>query len=225
MAVHQPPRIRGGLVVRLAVLVGGLLLFALGIVSFLESRLGLSPWDVLHQGIARHTALSFGEANIVVSVTVMTIAWLLGAKVGIGTLANSLLVGAFVTGLTAIPAVKDLAGDPLGVRIVLLAAGVLFCGAGSGLYLAAALGAGPRDSLMVVGSQRLRARLAIVRAALELSALGIGIALGGTFGVGTIAFALLIGPSIEAWFWVLRRTDLVEPGPAPAAVPVPAYDL
>ena len=219
--MRAPPRIRGGLAARLAVLVGGLFLFALGIVAFLESKLGLSPWDVLHQGIAKHSPLSFGEANIAVSVVVLTIAWLLGARVGIGTLANAVLVGGFVVGLTSIGVVQHLAHDPLGVRIGLLVAGVLLTGFGSGLYLTAALGAGPRDSLMVVGSERLALRIAIVRVAMELGALGIGIALGGTFGVGTVAFALLIGTSIEVSFWLLERSQLTLPAAVPAAAAVP----
>ena len=201
---------------RLGVLVGGLFLFALGIVAFLESKLGLSPWDVLHQGIANHTPLSFGAANIAVSVAVLTLAWLLGARVGIGTLANALLVGGFIVGLTSIGAVQDLAHEPLGVRIGLLAAGLILTGLGSGIYLSAALGAGPRDSLMVVGSHRLGRRIALVRGALEVCALALGIALGGTFGAGTVVFALLIGPSIEASFWLLERTPLTRPGSPPA---------
>ncbi len=209
---------------RLAVLVAGLFLFALGIVAFLESKLGLSPWDVLHQGIAKHSPLSFGEANVAVAVVVVTVARLLGARVGIGTLANAVLVGAFIVGLSSIGAVQDLAHDALSVRIGLLAAGVVLTGAGSGVYLAAALGAGPRDSLMVVGAERLGRRIALVRAGLELCALGVGIGLGGTFGVGTVAFALLIGPSIEVSFWVLERTRFTRP-PAPGAVALPAYDL
>ena len=220
--MRVPPRIRGGLGLRLAVLVGGLFLFALGIVAFLESKLGLSPWDVLHQGIAKHSPLSFGEANIVVSVVVITIAWLLGARVGIGTVANAVLVGGFVVGLTSIGAVQDLAHDALGVRIFLLAVGVALTGAGSGLYLAAALGAGPRDSLMVVGSHRLGQRIAVVRVALELCALGIGVGLGGTIGAGTAAFALLIGPSIEASFWLLERTHLTLPATTAKPLTVPA---
>ena len=218
--MRAPPRIRGGLTLRLCVLVGGLFLFALGIVAFLESRLGLSPWDVLHQGIAEHTPLSFGGANIVVSVLVLALAWALGARVGIGTLANAVLVGGFIVLLTSIGAVQDLAHEPLGVRIALLAAGVLLTGAGSGIYLAAGLGAGLRDSLMVVSAHRLGRRISVVRVALELCALGLGIALGGTFGAGTVAFALLIGPSIEASFWLLERSPLTLPGsPPPAAVP------
>ncbi len=219
--MRAPPRIRGGLALRLGVLVGGLFLFALGIVAFLESRLGLSPWDVLHQGIANHTPLSFGAANIAVSVAVLTLAWLLGARVGIGTLANALLVGGFIVGLTSIGAVQHLAHEPLGVRIGMLAAGLILTGLGSAVYLAAALGAGPRDSLMVVGSHRLGRRIALVRGALEVCALALGIALGGTFGAGTVVFALLIGPSIEASFWLLERTPLTRPG-SPLAVSVPA---
>jgi uncharacterized membrane protein YczE len=209
---------RGSLALRLAALVGGLFLFALGIVAFLESRLGLSPWDTLHQGVARHTPISFGVATIVVSVAVMTIAWLLGAEIGIGTLANAVLVGGFVVGLTSIGAVQDLAHDALGVRIGLLAAGVVLTGFGSALYLAAALGAGPRDSLMVVGSRRLGVRIAVVRGGLEVCALALGFVLGGTIGAGTVAFALLIGPSIEASFWALDRARITLP-PAPADVP------
>jgi uncharacterized membrane protein YczE len=218
--MRSPPRIRGSLGQRLAVLLVGLFLFALGIVAFLESKLGLSPWDTLHQGVARHTPLSFGEANIVVSVTVLAIAWLLGAAVGIGTLANALLVGGFVVGLTSMGAVQALAHDALGVRIGLLAAGVALTGVGSALYLGASLGAGPRDSLMVVGSKRTGVRIAVVRAGIELSALAVGIALGGTFGVGTVAFALLIGPSIEGSFWLLGRASLTLPSPPAPVVAV-----
>ena len=217
--MRAPPKIRGGLALRLVVLLVGLFLFALGIVAFLESRLGLAPWDVLHQGIAKHSPLSFGEANIVVSVFVVTLARLLGARVGIGTLANAVLVGAFIVALTSIGAVQDLAHEPLAVRIAMLVAGVLLTGAGSGIYLAAALGAGPRDSLMVIAAHRLRRRIAVVRAGIEVCALGLGIALGGTFGAGTVAFALLIGPSIEASFWLLQRSRLtrpVSPAPVPA---------
>src|SRR5437762_1062835 len=121
--MRAPPRLRGGLGLRMAVLLSGLFLFACGIVALLESRLGLSPWDVLHQGLARHTPLSFGEANIAVGIVVLTAAWLLGARVGVG------------------------------------------------------------------------------------------VVLGGTVGVGTVAFAVGIGPAVEASFWVLERSPLAL-GPA-----------
>jgi len=92
--VHTPPRVRGGLAARGAALIFGVFLFALAIVCQLESKLGLSPWDTLHQGIAKHSPLSFGVANICVGAVVLGIAWALGAKVGIGTVANVILVGA-----------------------------------------------------------------------------------------------------------------------------------
>jgi uncharacterized membrane protein YczE len=213
--MRAPPRIRGGLVLRLGVLVLGLFMFALGVVAFLESRLGLSPWDVLHQGIAKHTPLSFGEANVAVSLVVVTVAWLLGAKVGIGTVGNAVLVGTFIVALTSVGAVQSLAHQPLGPRVALLVAGVLLTGGGSGVYLAADLGAGPRDSLMIVASHRLGRRISVVRIGIELCALAAGIALGGTFGFGTVAFALLIGPSVEASCWLLERTPLTIPAAAP----------
>ena len=204
----MPPRLRGGLVTRLSLLFVGLFLFAAGIVALLQSRLGLSPWDVLHQGVDRQTPLSFGAANIAVGAAVLAVGWLLGARVGVGTVANAVLVGAFIELLSRIQAIADLALAPLEARVGLLVAGLLLMGLGTGLYLGAALGAGPRDSLMVVGAQRTRFRIGAVRAALEITVLVAGALLGGTVGVGTVAFALAIGPSVKLSFWLLERSPL-----------------
>jgi uncharacterized membrane protein YczE len=206
--VRAPPRLRGGLAARLSLLTLGLFFFAAGIVAFLESRLGLSPWDVLHQGIAFHSPLSFGTANIAVGVVVVALAWLLGARIGLATLANVVLVGAFIELLTAFGAINNLSDESLGIRIGLLACGVVLVGLGSGLYLGADLGAGPRDSLMLVGIERTSLRVSVVRGVLELGALAVGFVLGGTVGVGTVVFALLIGPSVEASFWALEWSGL-----------------
>jgi uncharacterized membrane protein YczE len=197
--------------VRLVSLVFGLFLFALGIVLTLESHLGLWPWDVLHQGIAHHTPLTFGEANAVVGVFVLLVAWLLGGRPGLGTIANATLIGLFIQVMTGIGWVDSLADQGLAVRIALLAAGIALAGPGSAFYIGADLGAGPRDTLMLVGSRRTGRRVAIVRAAIEVSVLAVGIALGGTFGVGTVAFALLIGPVVELGFWLLERSPLAAP--------------
>jgi uncharacterized membrane protein YczE len=205
------PRVRGGLWARAGVLVAGLFVFAAGIVALLESGLGLSPWDVLHDGLAARTGLSFGAASVVVSLLVLVLAWSLGAPLGVGTVANAVLVGAFVEALAAIGAVERLADAPLAARLLLLAAGVLLMAAGTALYLGAGFGAGPRDSLMVVGAERLRARVGLVRSVLELSVLGAGVALGGTVGIGTIVFALGIGPGVEACLALLERSPLVLP--------------
>src|SRR3954469_4118099 len=113
------PLVRGSLVVRAFSLAVGLFLFAAGLVLLLESGLGLSPWDVLNQGISEHTSLSFGTANIVIAVLVLVLAWSLGARIGPGTVANAVFIGLFVDGLLAIDAVDSLSDSPLVVRIVL----------------------------------------------------------------------------------------------------------
>jgi uncharacterized protein len=212
------PRVRGGYVARYASLVFGLFLFAAAIVLILESKLGLSPWDVLSQGIAKHSPLSFGMANVAVGIVVLGIAWSLGGTPGVGTVANALFIGSFIQLLTAIHAVTQLAHDGLAVRIPLLVAGIVLIGPASAFYIGADLGAGPRDTLMLVGARRTRFRIGIVRATLELCALGAGIALGGTFGVGTVLFALLVGPIVEASFAVLARTPIAVPSPDPVPV-------
>ena len=113
---------------------------------------------------------------------------------------------------------QSLADQPLAVRIVLLALGILLAGPGSAFYIGANLGAGPRDTLMLVGARRSGQRVGIVRAAIEIVALAVGIVLGGNFGVGTIAFALAVGPVVELGFWTLARSPL-------AVVDVPAPEV
>jgi uncharacterized membrane protein YczE len=196
----------------------GLVVFAFAIVLILESKLGLSPWDVLNQGLARHTPLSFGMANVAVSLVVLCIGWSLGGRPGIGTVANAVLVGTFIQALTELDALTSLSDNGLTVRIPLLVVGIALIGPASAFYIGADLGAGPRDTLMLVGARRTGVRIGIVRATLEVGALAIGIALGGTFGVGTVLFALLVGPIVEASFALLGRTPLAVPSPAPVPV-------
>jgi uncharacterized membrane protein YczE len=200
--------LRGGLLARAVWLVAGLFLCAVGILCFLEARLGLPPWDVLHQGIAQRTPLSFGAANEVVGLIVLLIAWVLGARVWVGTISNAVLIGFFIILLQPLHAVHAVSEWPLGPRIGLLAAGLLCFGLGTAFYIGANLGAGPRDSLMLVGSRRTGIRIGAVRAMLEISVLLVGYLLGGTVGLGTVAFAALIGPSVEASFWLVIRIRL-----------------
>jgi uncharacterized membrane protein YczE len=207
--VHAAPVLRGGRAARAVWLVTGLFLCACGILAFLESRLGLPPWDVLHQGIANHTPLSFGVANEVVAVAVLFLAWVLGSKPGPGTVANAALIGLFIVIVQPLGFVQELATWPLGARAALLAFGLVLFGVGSAFYIGAAFGAGPRDSLMLVGAFRTHVRIGAVRALLEGTVLLAGFALGGRAGVGTLIFALLIGPSVEGSFWLISRTPLV----------------
>ena len=211
MKRHRAPELRGSVATRAVILIVGLFVFAVGIVCLYEARLGLSSWDVLNQGIAKHTPLSFGEANIAVSMVVLTIAWLLGARIGFGTVANAILVGTFVDQLLRLNFVTALAHDPLGVRIALLVLGIGLMGIATALYVGAAFGAGPRDSLMLVISARTHVRIRIVRFFLEAVPLVIGFALGGKVGIGTLVYLVAIGPVVEWSFALVEHTPLVTP--------------
>jgi uncharacterized membrane protein YczE len=211
--MHAPPLVRGSVVVRSVSLVLGLVLFALGIVLLLESGLGLPPWDVLNQGIADITPLSFGTANIAVALVVLVVAWSLGARIGPGTVANAVLIGLTVDVLLAFEAIDGLSETPLAGRIVMMVAGILITGIGSAFYIGAGMGAGPRDSLMLVASRRTGIRIGITRASIEVAATLVGFALGGTVGIGTLAFAFGIGPAVELSFALLERSPLADPAP------------
>lgn len=210
--MRAAPILHGGFLLRVSWLVFGLFLCACGVACFLESELGLPPWDVLHQGVAEQLDLNFGVANVIVSLAVLALVWALRAHIGLGTILNATLIGAFVIGLTAI----DVSSQSLGVRIVLLAVALPFFGVGSAFYIAAQMGAGPRDSLMLVVSQRLGVRIGVSRTALEFLALVAGYALGGTIGLGTVVFAFGVGPAVELSFWLLARTSLASPAVASA---------
>ena len=216
--MRAAPILHGGFAPRFAWLVLGLFLCALGVLCFLESELGLPPWDVLHQGVAEQLGISFAVANLVVSVLVLAASWALRAYIGLGTLMNALLIGGFLIVLTASETLSSLSEQGLAVRIVLLAVALPCFGAGSAFYISASMGAGPRDSLMLVISRLLRIRIGAARTGLELAALVVGFALGGTAGLGTVVFALGIGPSVELSFWLLERTPLAAPAVASSPV-------
>jgi uncharacterized protein len=200
VARHTAPRLRGGTATRFVCLIGGLFVFAIGIVCLYEGRLGLSPWDVLNQGVAKHTPLSFGAANVATALVILAVAWKLDGHVRAGTIANALLLGTLVDLLLRVGAVGHLSHDSLAVRTVLLAAGIVLVGLGTGLYISASIGAGPRDALMLALTSALRTRVGVVRTGLEVSVTAVGFALGGTVGIGTLAFALGIGPMVELSF-------------------------
>jgi uncharacterized protein len=175
-------------------LLPGLWIFGTGEACLVHSRLGNSPWTVLAEGVSKHTPLAIGTATIVISVLVM-LAWIpLKQRPGIGTLANAVLIG------VAIDVMLPLLPGPGGLvaRYGFVALGIALVALGSGLYLTARLGPGPRDGLMTGLHLRTGRSLRLVRTVLEGSALITGFLLGGRVGVGTVAFALLVGPGVQA---------------------------
>jgi uncharacterized membrane protein YczE len=203
-----PPQIRGNLTVRSSWLLVGLFLFAFGIVLLYESRLGLSPWDVLNQGVAKHTPLSFGTANIAIALALLLVARRLRTRIGPGTIANAILIGVFIDLLLRVDAIDSLSETSVIARGALLVTGIAVIGLGSALYIGAAFGAGPRDSVMLGLSQLTGVRIGAIRALIEVSVTVVGFALGGTVGIGTLAFALGIGPTVEVAFWALSRSPI-----------------
>ncbi len=185
-------------------LLAGLWLFAAGVVLGLRSGLGVSPWDVFHDGIRQATPLSFGAATVLVGVVLVVVALAAGVRPGPGTLVNMVAIGAFADALLASGLVEDLAGRALPVRLAAVLAGVGLVALGSALYIGADLGSGPRDSLMLALAARTRLSVGLVRGLLEATVLGVGWLLGGVVGVGTVLFAVGIGPAVQLAFRVLR---------------------
>lgn len=179
----------GGLAGRLLRLYLGLAGFGVSLALMVQARLGLGPWDVLHQGIARHLGIQLGWVTIVVSGLVL-LAWIpLRQRPGLGTVSNAIIVGLVVNGaLDVLPAPRSLAW-----RVAWLAAGIGLNGLATACYIGAGFGPGPRDGLMTGIAARGHS-LRTVRTVIELLVLAIGAALGGTSGVGTVAYALSIGP-------------------------------
>lgn len=194
---------------RLPRLLVGLVLFGVGIASMVRADLGLSPWDVLHQGVAGRTALSIGTVSILTSVAVLLLWVPLRERPGLGTVLNAVLIG-LVVDLT-LWLVPPVAAMP--PRLALLAAGPVLVGIGSGFYIGAGLGPGPRDGLMT-GLARRGLPVGPVRAGIEATVLVLGWTLGGTVGVGTVVFTLSIGPLVQLALRWLAMADH-----APAAAP------
>jgi uncharacterized protein len=182
----------------------GLWLFAAGVVLGLRSGLGVSPWDVLHDGIRQVTPLSFGVATVLVGVVLVAVTLAAGIRPGPGTLANMIAIGVFADAMLATGIGGDLDGRSLPPRLLAVVAGVGLVALGSALYIGAGLGSGPRDSLMLAISARTRTRVGVVRALIEASVLAVGWLLGGAAGVGTILYAFGIGPAVELAFRLLR---------------------
>jgi uncharacterized membrane protein YczE len=190
---------------RLAQLFLGLVLYGATMALMVRSALGLNPWDVLHEGLSGLTGLTFGTVTIVVGALVL-LAWVpLRQRPGVGTVAN-----VFVIGL-AVDATLWLLPEPehLGVRVAYLLTGVVGNGIAGGMYIGAGLGPGPRDGLMTGLVRRTGLSVRLVRTSLELTVLAAGWLIGGTVGLGTVLYAVAIGPIVQLalrWFTVPAPT-------------------
>ena len=186
---------------RLLILIFGLTIFGLGDAFLIMSTLGNSPWTVLAEGISLNTPLNIGESTFIVSVFILLLWIPLRQKPGFGTLANIVVIAtAIELGLHIIPSTENLS-----LQLFYIFFGITLVGFGSALYITCGLGTGPRDGLMTGLHYKTGVRVGRVRLGIELIALSVGALLGGSLGIGTALFALLIGQSVAISLGVVER--------------------
>jgi len=190
---------------RLPGLIVGLLLFGIGIAFMAEAGMGLGPWEVFHQGIARQLGVQLGTVSIVLGIPILLAWYPLGERPGVGTVLNIVLIGTATN--VAMGVLPTVVGQPQQLLVMLL--GVVTIAAGSGLYLASDLGPGPRDGLMTGLHFRFGWSIRRARTAVELTVLVLGFLAGGTIGLGTVVFALGIGPLVQVMLRVFDRDGRV----------------
>ncbi|HEU4675698.1 MAG TPA: hypothetical protein VFS29_06910, partial [Motilibacteraceae bacterium] len=197
---------------RLLQLYAGLVLYGASMGVMIRAGLGLDPWDVFHQGLTHLVPLSFGTVTIAVGALVLLAWWPLRQRPGIGTVSNVVVIGLVVDRVLAVlPAQHALA-----VRVPMMLAAVVLNGLAGGLYIGAGLGPGPRDGLMTGLVRRTGWPIRRVRTGIELAVLATGWLLGGTVGVGTVAYALAIGPIVQ---FFLPRLSIAESPKAAKLLP------
>lgn len=183
-----------GLPRRVGQLFAGLVLYGVSMAFMVESRLGLTSWDVFHQGVSKATGLSFGWVVILAGIPILLLWIPLRQKPGFGTIANLVVIGLVVDAALAVLA----PGDSMAMRVTYLVVGILLNGVATGMYLGAHFGPGPRDGLMTGIVNRFpRLSVRLVRTTIEVAVLATGFLLGGTVGLGTVAYALAIGPLVQ----------------------------
>jgi uncharacterized protein len=202
----QRPRSWRILALRLLHVNVGLMLFGVGIVAMLNAHVGVGPWDVFHQGLARRTPLSIGAAMIAAGGTILLISVLVArVRPGIGTLLNMALVGPWVDFFRELGSIPVASGFVEGLALFMI--GVVLCGFATGLYLTAGLGAGPRDGFALGISRVLQIPVRRARTLVEVAVCLTGWLLGGSVGLGTILFAFSIGPLMQFSLHVFGGLD------------------
>ncbi len=185
----------GRLARRLPQLYVGLVAYGVSLAMMVRGDLGLAPWDVLHSGLIRYVPITLGQAVVLMSFVVLLLWIPLREKPGLGTISNALVVG-FSADATL--ALLD-RPDSMALRIALMVGGIVLCGLASAMYIGAQLGRGPRDGLMTGLARRSGRSLRVVRTGIEVTVVVIGLLLGGTLGLGTVLYALAIGPLTQLW--------------------------
>lgn len=207
----------GRLARRLPQLLIGLVLYGVSLAMMVRGGIGLAPWDVLHSGFIQRVPITLGQAVVLFSFLVLVLWVPLREKPGLATIANALLVGtaADVTLAVLVPA------DGLVGRVALIVGGVVLCAAATAIYVGAQLGRGPRDGLMTGLARRTGLSLRLVRTGLEIAVVVIGLLLGGVLGLGTVVYALAIGPLTQAMLpvFVVRLSAPGVGTPVSGAVP------
>jgi uncharacterized membrane protein YczE len=185
---------------RVLLLLAGLSLYGISLSLLVQADLGVSPWDVFHQGVSRQIDVPLGYVLIATSFTVLLFWIPLKVRPGLGTIANAVVVGLVVDlALRVLPE-----PDPIGARFGFLGLGVVLNGVATGMYIGAGLGPGPRDGLMTGIAARGHS-VRVVRTSIEVAVLLVGVVLGGTVGVGTFVYALAIGPLAHVFLPVFSR--------------------
>jgi uncharacterized membrane protein YczE len=201
---------------RLVQLYVGLWVYGFGAALQVRAGLGLDPWDVFHQGGARHLGLAIGTVLIIVGALVLLLWIPLRQRPGLGTVSNVVLIGvALNVSLEWLPDVH-----PMWLRIATLALGIVLGGVATGMYIGAHYGPGPRDGLMTGLARRTGRSIRLVRTCIEVTVLLVGWALGGTVGIGTIAYALAIGPLAQVFLAVFDTERVWVRRAPPRSVPV-----
>ncbi|CAN7377148.1 YczE/YyaS/YitT family protein [Brevundimonas sp. LjRoot202] len=191
----------------------GLCLFGFALALMVRATLGLDPWNVFQQGLVGLTGLTLGQVSIVIGIVVM-LAWIpLRQKPGYGTIANIFIIGLVVdASLAALPEFEGLA-----LRIVLMVAGVVLNAVGSAAYIGAGMGPGPRDGLMTGLHERLGWSIRVSRLSIEATVLVAGWLLGGVVGVGTVLYAVAMGPLVQFFLPMFTLSPPLKVSPAPSS--------
>ena len=186
----------------LARLLLGFAFCASSTVIMLNSNLGLSPWDVFHQGISKLTGITIGEASIIVSVILVIIGWMLGQKIGVGTILNMIVIGKLIDVIMELNIIPTATNVISGIIMMIIS--MLVMGFGCYLYIGCSLGCGPRDGVMMGLSKKVNKPIKYIRASIEITVLILGYILGGDLGFGTLISAIGLGYSMQSMFKLLK---------------------